>query len=36
VCVVAELMWLRHAARQSQRRLARMQEWDKSPEQVGS
>jgi len=36
VCVVAELMWLRHAARQSPRRLARMPEWDKSPEQVGS
>ena len=36
VCVVAELMWLRHSTRQSRRRLARMQEWDMSPEQVGS
>ena len=36
VCVVAELAWLRHSARQARRRLARMQQWDQSPEQVGS
>jgi heme exporter protein CcmD len=36
VCVVAELAWLRHSARESRRRLARMQQWDQSPEQVGS
>jgi heme exporter protein CcmD len=34
LCVLAELVALRRAARQSRRRLARMQQWDLSPEKV--
>ena len=36
VCVVAELVWLRRSVRQSRRHLARLQQWDQSPEQVES
>lgn len=34
ISVLAEVVWLRRAAGQSRRRLARMQQWDSSPDKV--
>jgi heme exporter protein D len=34
ICVMAEVVWLRRAVKQSRRRLVRMRQWDASPEGV--
>lgn len=34
ICVLAEVLWLRRSGSQSRRRLARMQQWDTSQEEL--